>query len=133
MSKYVYPAIFTSEDDGAYSVAFPDIEGCYTCGDNMADALAMAEDVLCLMLYDMEKEGKTIPTPSNSKVIKTDEQSVVSLVGCDTEFYRRFYENKSVKKTLTIPMWLNERAERANINFSGVLQEALKIQLNIAE
>jgi predicted RNase H-like HicB family nuclease len=126
MSKYVYPAIFTSEDDGAYSVSFPDIESCYTCGDNMADALVMAEDVLCLMLYDMEKDGKTIPTPSNS----TDDKSIVSLVVCDTEFYRRFYENRSVKKTLTLPMWLNERA---NINFSGVLQEALKIQLHIAE
>ncbi len=133
MSKYVYPAIFTSEDDGGYSVSFPDIESCYTCGDDMADALTMAEDVLCLMLYDMEKEGKAIPAPSNSKAIETDEKSVVSLVGCDTEFYRRFYENKSVKKTLIIPMWLNERAERANINFSGVLQEALKIQLHIAE
>ncbi|MDR1703370.1 MAG: type II toxin-antitoxin system HicB family antitoxin [Clostridiales bacterium] len=133
MAKYVYPAIFTSENDGGYSVLFPDIESCYTCGDNMPDALNMAEDVLCLMLYDMEKDGKAIPAPSNSKAIKTDDNSFVSLVGCDTEFYRRFYENKSVKKTLTIPMWLNERAERANINFSGVLQEALKTQLHIQD
>jgi predicted RNase H-like HicB family nuclease len=133
MSKYVYPAIFTRENDGGYSVFFPDIESCYTSGDDMADALAMAEDVLCLMLYDMEKEGKDIPPPSNSKTIQTDDKSVVSLVGCDTEFYRRFYENKSVKKTLSIPMWLNERAERANINFSGVLQAALKTQLHLAD
>ncbi len=133
MAKYVYPAIFTSESGGGYSVLFPDIESCYTSGDDMADALVMAEDVLCLMLYDMEKDGKEIPEPSNIKSIATNDDSVVSLVGCDTEYYRRFYENKSVKKTLTIPMWLNERAERANINFSGILQDALKSYLHIQE
>jgi predicted RNase H-like HicB family nuclease len=133
MAKYVYPAIFTQENDGGYSVLFPDIESCYTSGDNMADALDMAEDVLCLTLYDMEKDRRAIPTPTNIKDIVTGKADVVSLVGCDTEFYCRFYENKSVKKTLTIPMWLNERAERAHINFSGALQEALKIQLHIQE
>ena len=133
VAKYVYPAIFTSESNGGYSVLFPDIESCYTCGNDMADALEMASDVLCLMLYDMEKGGKEIPAPSYSKNIETEGNSIVSLVGCDTEFYRRFYENKSVKKTLTIPMWLNERAERENINFSSILQEALKARLNIQE
>ena len=131
MAKYVYPAIFTKEEDGKYSVSFPDIMNCYTGGDDMADALEMAEDVLCLMLYDMEKDGKAAPPPSDSKAVKVDNDSIVSLVRCDTETYRRFYENKSVKKTLTIPMWLNERAERANINFSSILQEALKTHLHI--
>jgi len=131
MAKYVYPAIFTNEPDGGYSVLFPDIESCYTCGDDMADALEMAEDVLCLMLYDMEKAGKAIPVPSDCKTIKADDNSLVSLVRCDTETYRRFYENKSIKKTLTIPMWLNELAEHANINFSGILQDALKEHLHI--
>ena len=133
MAKYVYPAIFTKEGDGKYSVLFPDIENCYTGGDNMADALEMAEDVLCLMLYDMEKEGRVIPPPSDITVVKVKKGAIVSLVRCDTETYRRFYENKSVKKILTIPMWLNERAERANINFSGLLQEAIKSQLHIQE
>jgi predicted RNase H-like HicB family nuclease len=59
MAKYVYPAIFTKEKDGGYSVCFPDVESCYTDGDDMADALEMAEDVLCLMLYDMERDKKT--------------------------------------------------------------------------
>jgi len=133
MAKYVYPAIFTSEEDGAYSVYFPDIESCYTCGDNMAEAMEMAEDVLCLILHDMEKDNKPIPTPSKCNAFKTDGDDVVSLIHCDTDFYHRYYANKSVKKTLSIPMWLNERAECANINFSGVLQEALKVHLNIQE
>ncbi len=133
MAKYVYPAIFTYETDGGYSALFPDFESCYTCGDNMPHVLEMAEDILCLTLYDMEKEGKTIPAPSDSKALKTEDNETVSLVGCDTEFYRRFYENKAVKKTLTIPMWLNEQAERANINFSQTLQRALKEELHIAQ
>ena len=56
MSNYVYPAIFTSEPDGGYSVYFPDLEGCYTCGDTLADALFMAEDALALILYGYEKD-----------------------------------------------------------------------------
>jgi predicted RNase H-like HicB family nuclease len=131
MAKHVFPAIFTKEDDGKYSVVFPDIESCYTGGDDMADAIEMAEDVLCLTLYDMEKDGKAIPPASDCKTVKTGDDDVVSLIRCDTETYRRFYENKSVKKTLTIPMWLDERAQRANINFSGVLQDALKAHLQI--
>jgi predicted RNase H-like HicB family nuclease len=131
MSKYVYPAVFTAEEDGGYSVNFPDIESCYTCGDDMPDALEMAEDVLCLRLYDMEKAGVTIPSPSEVKAIPTEAREIASLVRCDTDTYRRYYENKAVKKTLTIPMWLNERAEREHINFSGVLQDALKAQLRI--
>ena len=133
MAKHVYPAIFSKESDGKYSVVFPDIENCFTGGDDMADAIEMAEDVLCLTLYDMENDGRAIPSPSDCKVIETDDASVISLVRCDTEFYRRYYENKSVKKTLSIPMWLNERAERANVNFSGILQEALKEHLHILE
>ena len=131
MSKYVYPAIFTAENGGGYSVMFPDLESCYTCGDDMAHALEMAEDVLCLTLYDMEKNNKVIPVPSDSKAIKTGDTDVVSFVRCDTEFYRRFYENRSVKKTLTIPMWLNERAMREEVNFSAILQDALKEHLHI--
>jgi len=131
MAKYVYPAIFTQEKNGAYSVEFPDIENCFTGGDDMADALEMAEDVLCLTLYDMEQDGRVIPLPSDYKTIKVDNKDIITLIVCDTDFYRRFYENKSVKKTLTIPMWLNERAEVENINFSRVLQDALKDILHI--
>lgn len=133
MAKYVFPAILTKEDDGKYSVTFPDLKSCYTGGDDMADALEMAEDVLCLRLYDMEQSEEAIPLPSDCKTIVTDENSLISLVHCDTETYRRFYENKSIKKTLTIPMWLNERSERANINFSQTLQAALKAELCITD
>lgn len=129
--KYAYPAIFTPEVEGGFSVVFPDLESCYTCGDNMADALIMAEDVLALTLYGYEKEHKTIPTPSQRKEIDTEDESFVNFVSCDTLEYRKKFSNKAVKKTLTIPAWLNEMATESNVNFSTVLQEALKKYLGL--
>ena len=131
--KYTYTAVFTPEENGLFSVNFPDLESCYTSGDDMADAVNMAQDVLCLTLYDLEQDKKPIPQASKPQDIVITGEQFISVIAVDTETYRRFYENKSVKKTLTIPMWLNERAERANINFSGILQDALKVHLHIQE
>ncbi len=133
MAKYLYPAVFTPAEEGGYLVDFPDLEGCFTDGDDLMDAMEMAKDALCLYLYSMEQENKTIPEASDVKRIqKTDcASSFISLVGCDTIEYRKFFDKKAVKKTLSIPSWLNDMAERAEINFSATLQEALKRQLNI--
>ena len=129
MAKYVYPAVFTQEKDG-YSVAFRDLEGCYTCGDTLEEAIFMAEDALAFTLYDYEKEGKEIPEPCGNYDIKENE--FVNYIRCDTEEYHRMKNNKAVKKTLSIPEWLNEKASAAGLNFSQVLQEALKEKLNLA-
>lgn len=130
MAKYAYPAIFTREGS-AYTVDFPDIKGCVTFGNTLPEAMEMAEDALCLMLYDLEENGETIPPASNIKAVQADTEEIVSLVSCDTLEYRKYFDNRAVKKTLTIPNWLNTLSERAGINFSSVLQEALKAQLNI--
>lgn len=131
--KYIYPAVFTKDGD-FYIVKFPDIEGCYTQGETLSEAVEMAEDALCLMLYDYEEDGKKIPEPSDIKKIKVSEnESFVSLISCDTLEYRKFYDNKAVKKTLTIPSWLNTMSEKEGINFSSVLQNALKKELHITE
>lgn len=131
MAKYVYPAIFTAEKEGGYSVVFPDLEGCYTQGETLDEALKMAEDVLNLTLYGLEEDGKSIAPPTNIRDIKVGDDEFTTLVGCDTIEYRRYFDNKAVKKTLTIPNWLNVMSERANINFSAVLQKALMQELNI--
>jgi len=131
--KYTYTAILTPEENGLHSVHFPDLQGCYTSGDDISDAIKMAQDVLCLTLYDLEQDKKPIPTASRPRDIQVSGEQFTSVIAVDTETYRRFYENKSIKKTITIPMWLNERAENANINFSGILQEALKSHLQIQE
>ena len=128
--KYLYPAIFT-EEDGGYSVLFPDLEGCYTCGDDIQDAFVMAEDVLAFTLYHYEAKGLPIPEPSEIGSIKVKENEFVSCVLADTLEYQKNHNNKAIKKTLTIPEWLNELATENNINFSQVLQNALKEQLHV--
>lgn len=124
MAKYVYPAIFTPEE-GGYSVFFPDLESCYTCGDDLQDALFMANDVLAFVLYDYEAEGREIPAPSRVENIERSSGDFVNYVACDTVEYAKLHNSKAVKKTLTIPQWLNDAAIRQDINFSQVLQEAL--------
>ena len=122
MGKYVYPAIFTQEENG-YSIVFPDLDGCYTQGDDLEDGLSMAEDVLALVLYGYETDKREIPTPSKS--LDIEKGQFVNFIRCDTMEYRRMFNSKAVKKTLTIPEWLNEEATTLGINFSQVLQGAL--------
>ena len=129
--KYVYPAIFTAEENNAYSVYFPDLEGCYTCGDNLEDALYMAEDVLAFTLYDYEKGAQKVPEASELQAIETKDNEFVNYITCDTFEYRKRHNNRAIKKTLTIPEWLNEEAIAKGINFSQVLQDGLKKQLGI--
>lgn len=130
MAKYVYPAVFKKEGEW-YSISFPDLESCYTSAASIQEGLEMANDVLCLTLYEMEQEGEAIPEPSGVNEIAHDADAFVSLVSCDTDWYRRFYESKSVKKTLSIPAWLNDLAEKNALNFSQVLQDALRNKLGI--
>ena len=131
MAKYVYPAIFSPSEDGGFTVSFPDVSGCYTEGDTLAEAIEKAKDALCLMLYDLEEREESIPVPTSINDVVTENGDIVSLVACDTLEYRKFFDKKAVKKTLTIPNWLNTMAERADINFSAALQEALIEKLNI--
>lgn len=121
--KYVYPAVFTPEENGQFSVNFPDLESCYTCGDDLGDALYMAEDVLAMTLVSYENNSTPIPT--SSKKLSLEDGEFQNFIACDTDSYRKQNMNRAIKKTLTIPEWLNEKALAQGINFSQVLQEAL--------
>jgi predicted RNase H-like HicB family nuclease len=125
--KYVYPAIFEQEN-GRYYVSVPDLKGCNTVGDDLQDAIEMARDAIEMWLCIAEDRGEKIPESSTN--LKTD-VGFVSLVDADTTLYRKKTDNKAVKKTLTIPSWLNAQAELANVNFSQILQDALIKRLNI--
>jgi len=127
--KYVYPVIF-EEDEGKIGVTVPDIPSTFTFDDDMADAIFMAQDVIAMMLADYEDNNKEIPKPSRIEDIKTE--GIVSLVVADTDEWRKLVDNKAIKKTLTIPSWLNKKAEKAAINFSQLLQEAICNKLNIS-
>ena len=126
--KYVYPAILYP-DDGKVGVTVPDLPGCHTFGDEMADALFMAKDAVEMWLWDAENEKE--PIPPASKTLTAAPGETVTLIAADTDSYRRRNDTRAVKKTLTIPAWLNAEAEKAHVNFSGVLQSALKEHLSI--
>ena len=126
--KYVYPVIFTPEGID-YNVVVPDLPGCVTFGKNLPDAIQMARDAMSMWLCDAENNMEAIPSASAN--IMCNEGGFVNLVDCDTDIYRRENDNRAVKKTLSIPSWLNAKAERAGVNFSQVLQEGLKQKLNI--
>lgn len=123
MQKYSYPAVFTPEDKGRFSVNFPDLEGCYTCGDDIADAIIMAEDVLAMTLYDYEREHKQIPIPSLPSAVQLADGEFINYIACDTMAFRQSL--KIVEKTVMIPEWLNKAAMAREINFSQVFNEAL--------
>lgn len=128
--KYVYPAIFTYDDDGI-NIEFPDIEGCFSCADTDEEALYMAEDVLGLCLLVLEEDKEEIPEPSNLKDIKVEENQKTSLISVWMPTVRKAINNKPIKKTLTIPQWLDVMAREKDINFSYILQEGLKKELNL--
>lgn len=131
MAKYIYPAVFTPEKEGGFSVRFPDVEGCFTSGDDLQDALKMAGDALSVMLVCLEDEHRDIPEASKINNLKMDDGEFASLISVDTISYRVTLNNAAVKKTLSIPAWLNEAAVKAGINFSQTLQDALKSQLKL--
>ena len=130
--RYVFPAIFEPDEKaGGYCVYFPDLENVYTQGEDFKEAMDMAEDALCLMLYDMEKKGADIPKASKPGDVKVKPDDIVNLVACDTQFYKNYFDGKSVKINATIPLWLKEAGEKKHVNFSQILQKGVKEYLRI--
>ena len=135
-----YPACFYKEENG-YSVIFPYLNNTATCGDTLDEAMAMAIDCLAGYLYTLQQEDEPIPSPSPlSSVSATDVakeldfdpgECFVSFVTVDVAEYAKKHFEKSIRKTLTIPAWLNAAALEQGINFSQVLQEALRAKLHL--
>lgn len=134
-----YPACFLKEKGSSYSVIFPDLNYLATSGENLSEALSMAIDCLAGYLYTCKQDGEEIPPPSLIQDIDIQEvaddpvdkfeDAFVNIVAVDVEEYAKNHFEKSVKKTLSIPAWLNAAALERNINFSQVLQDALKAQI----
>ncbi|MFR9019249.1 MAG: type II toxin-antitoxin system HicB family antitoxin [Fusobacterium sp.] len=123
---YIFPAVFLKEEDG-YSVSFPDIDGAFTCGETFEEALFMAKDCLELNLNTVDE----IPHITDIDKIKLNENEYLIMVQADMLNFRKKKDNKPVKKTLTIPKWLNDLGIEKKINFSKVLQDALKEKLQV--
>ena len=122
---FVYPAIFHKEDN-AYWVEFPDLAGCHSYGSSIAETMEAAQEALSAYLLVLLEEGRPLTTPSDVSALHP-EDGFASLVSCSVDQYK---DSKAVKKTLTIPSWLNDRAVSMGLNFSKILQDALisKIQ-----
>ena len=134
--KHIYPAVFYNEGNG-YSVLFPDFD-CGTCGDNLQQAYEMAIDFLYSQLSDCIESKKQLPKPTDMSNIEysTDfeyNSCFATLVAVDIEEYEKYLEksSKAVRKNITIPAWLSEKADQHHINYSSLLQEALRRKLQV--
>ena len=125
----IYPVVFTQLDDG-YMVYVPDLE-CNTQGDDLSQAIDMARDVIGLMCMDMEDDGKPLPAPSAIHDVPIQDGEFVSLVDVDVDVYRRAHSQRSVRRNVSLPCWLNEKADQAGLNVSAILQAALKRELQL--
>ena len=127
MKKMIYPGVFHRENN-SFWVEFPDLEGCQSFGDTLEEVIENAKEALAAYCVTLLEQGKSLNPPTDIHYIQTPDDAFVSLVDADL-----IKKSSAVKKTLTIPSWLNDIAESNHINFSGVLQEALmqKLQTSI--
>ena len=130
--KYFYPAIFTYDKDSDIAIVFPDLDVA-TSGKDDEDALISARELLGCALYGLEEDGEKIPEPTPLSQIKIADNETVMLIDVYMPSIRMAKVNRSVNRTVTLPAWLNFAALEKNINFSQVLQEALKKQLHLFE
>lgn len=127
--RYVFPAVFTYEPGQEIAVVFPDLDAA-TSGTDDNDALLSARELLGCVLYGMEEDGEDIPAPTPLSQVETADNERAVLVDVYMPSIRMAKVNRSVNRTVTLPAWLNAAALERNINFSQVLQDALKAQIN---
>lgn len=128
-NRYIYPAYFFFDEDGV-SIEFPDLPGCLPCAETAEQAFDRAREALGLHLFGMEQDGDPIPEPTPIAALPPRDQAVPALIEVFMPALRDKASHRMVKKTLTIPAWLNSEAEAAHVNFSQVLQDGLKAYLH---
>lgn len=132
MSKKFYPAVMKLDEDGYYYVDFPDLECCFTQGNDFNDACFMAEDILGEWMSDHLEKDTTIPEPTSLLVLKEEHPNdIVQVFGYDDIEWKKKHSKKSVIKTVSIPEWLDKLASENKLSLSKVLQSALKERLGV--
>lgn len=129
--KLIYNAIFENCEEGGYAVSYPDLPGCYTWGDDIEEAIEMAQEAAYGWLMVGIEDGEEIPKPTPREKMQPVDDGFINTIVIDMNYYDEKFGNKSVKKTLTIPAWVNDASIRAGLNFSQVLQDGLKQRLGI--
>lgn len=127
--KQAYPVIITKDKD-FFVASIPDFE-TGTQGESLAEAIEMARDAIGMCGCYMQDEKKVIPIPTDIGNVTKEASDILTLVDVDFDEYRKKHEMRTVRKNVTIPSWLNEEAESANINFSALLQKAIKAELHL--
>jgi predicted RNase H-like HicB family nuclease len=125
---YIYPAVFDYADDGI-SIEFPDLPGCLPCANTTEEAVHNAKEAAALHLYSMEQDGDAIPEPTPVDRISLESNQIPILIEVYMPLYREAIDNSYVRKNVTLPRWLEQAANEKGINFSQVLQNALKKQI----
>ena len=131
LDDYVFPAFFYYDEDGI-SIEFPDLPGCLPCAQTSEEAFRNAKEALGLHLFGMEQDGDAIPAPTPVRDLHPEDGAVIAMVEVFMPPVRDRINNRVVKKTLTLPAWLDREAEAAHVNFSMVLPEGLKRYLGLA-
>ena len=127
--KKAYPIVLIPEEKG-FTVYIPDFN-INTQGQDLPDAIEMARDAIGIVGIDMQDDGEPLPTPNSGKISK-EKDDIVTFVDVDFEEYRKKVDNRSVKKNCTIPYWLSVEADKAHINYSRILQDAIAKALNLS-
>lgn len=122
----VYPVVFSREEDGSFCVYAPDFPGCVTEAEDYADGVSKIREGICGMMYVMERGGRKLPSPSAPGAVKLRAGEVVALVDAPFDEYKRRVGNRAVRRTISIPEWMDVLAERSGISLSQVTQDALR-------
>lgn len=129
----IYTAVLTPLKSGGYAIRVPDVNGCVTTGRDLADALENAQDALCGCLCTLEDNDIELPVPTAPERIECDHSSFPALISVDTLKYREETDSRAVRQNVSMPAWLCAMAKRAGLNYSAVLQSALKRELHITD
>ncbi len=124
MSEYVYPAVFHPNDDGTFTITYPDLPGCISEGKNLANALYMAQDALTQWMEYLADEKQPIPAPSRPQAIPVQGDEFVNLIRANVK------DGRAVRRTVSLPKWMDDQVAAAGLSLSKVLQDALEARLN---
>ena len=129
--QYIYTAIFTPIEDGSgYYAKVPDLPGCITTGNSLADAIDQITDAMNAWLVVAEDEGDEIASPTPQKQLSAGSDAILSRVSADTIEYRARTDTRAVRKNVSLPCWMVRLADKRGINCSQVLQDALRTILD---
>jgi len=121
--EYVYPALFSTNDDGSYTITYPDLPGCISEGKSLANAMYMAQSALSQWVEYMLDKKQELPKASSMAAVEIDNGEFVNLIRAEVK------DGRAVKRTVSIPRWMDEKAIESGLSLSRVLQDALSQRL----